>query len=72
MYEKAKNYTLNQPYLRSILGVTLVLLGFVALITPLTPGAVLMLAAGLELLGIRLLFLDRLIAYTKKKTGGKS
>ena len=33
MYEKAKNYTLNQPQLRKTLGVTLVLLGFIALIT---------------------------------------
>jgi uncharacterized protein YqgC (DUF456 family) len=65
MYEKAKNYTLSQPQLRKVLGVTLVLLGFVALITPLTPGAVLMLAGGLELLGLRFLLTDRLMGRGK-------
>lgn len=67
MYEKAKNYSLNQPYLRRIFGCTLLLLGFVALITPLTPGALIMLIGGLELLGIRLLFLDRWILRRKDK-----
>jgi uncharacterized protein YqgC (DUF456 family) len=65
MYEKAKHYTLNQPQLRKTLGVTLVLLGFIALITPLTPGAVFMLAGGLELLGLRFLFMDRLMGRGK-------
>lgn len=67
MYEKVKNYSLNQPYLRRILGYTLLLLGFVALITPLTPGALIMLVGGLELLGIRFLFLDRWIERIKAK-----
>ncbi len=69
MYEKAKNYTFNQPYLRRVIGVTLLLLGLLALITPLTPGALIMLVGGLELLGIRLLFLNRLIARIKPKKG---
>ena len=65
MYEKAKKYTLNQPQLRRTLGVVLVLLGFVALVTPLTPGAVIMLAGGLELLGLRFLLTDRLLGRGK-------
>jgi len=67
MYDKAKKYTLNQPHLRRSLGVTLILLGFLALITPLTPGALLMLVGGLELLGIRFLFLDRIMEVVKSK-----
>ncbi|HMO77830.1 MAG TPA: hypothetical protein PKA42_00785 [Candidatus Paceibacterota bacterium] len=67
MYNKAKNYAFSQPYFRRVLGVTLILLGFLALITPLTPGALIMLVGGLELLGIRLLFIDRLINRLKTK-----
>ena len=69
MYEKAKHYTLNQPQLRKTLGVTMVLLGFIALITPLTPGATLMLVGGLELLGLRFLFTDRLLGRGKGEAG---
>ena len=49
MYEKIKNYSLNQPYLRPAYWVYLITPGFVALITPLTPGALIMLVGGLEL-----------------------
>jgi HAD superfamily hydrolase (TIGR01509 family) len=44
---------------KKILGVTLVFLGFLALITPLTPGSWLA-VIGLELLGLRVLFFDKL------------
>ena len=61
MYEKAKIFTLSRPLLRKVLGGVLVLIGFVALVTPLTPGAVLFLFVGFEFLGLRFMFLDRLI-----------
>lgn len=69
MYNKAKNYAYSQPYLRRVFGFTLLALGFLALITPLTPGALLMLVGGLEFLGIRILFLDRLVARVRAKKG---
>ena len=61
MYEKAKTFTLSKPLLKKIVGGVLVLIGFVALVTPLTPGAVLFLFVGFEFLGLRFMFLDRLI-----------
>ena len=61
MYNKAKQFTLTRPILRKVLGGALVLIGFVALITPLTPGAVLFLFVGFEFLGLRFMFLDRML-----------
>lgn len=61
MYEKAKKFTLSKPLLKKIVGGALVLIGFVALVTPLTPGAVLFLFVGFEFLGLRFMFLDRLM-----------
>jgi uncharacterized protein YqgC (DUF456 family) len=51
--------------LKKILGVICVFLGFIALITPLTPGSWLIIV-GFELLGIRLLFLDKIKERFKK------
>lgn len=41
---------------KKILGVILLILGFIILITPFTPGALVILFLGLELLGLRLVF----------------
>ncbi len=60
MYERAKNYTLMRPRLKKALGVFLVLIGFIALIAPIIPGAPIVFI-GLELLGFRFLFLDRIL-----------
>ena len=54
------------PLAKKLIGVILVILGFLALITPLTPGSWLALI-GFELLGLRFLFLDKLKALFKKK-----
>lgn len=59
MYEKAKTYTLARPRLKKTVGWVFVFVGFVALVTPMTPGAFL-LFVGLELLGLRFLFIERL------------
>jgi hypothetical protein len=67
MAEKLKNYTLARPRLKKVVGYFLVLVGFVALVTPLTPGAFLLII-GLELLGIRLAFFDRFMPKKKEKT----
>lgn len=48
--------------LKKILGVLLILIGVLALITPLTPGSWLALI-GLELLGLRTLFDDKIRAW---------
>jgi hypothetical protein len=61
MYEKAKKLTLSNPLLRKVLGGSLVLVGTVFLITPFTPGSALLLFLGFELLGLRFMFLDRMI-----------
>jgi len=50
--------------IRTVVGVILILLGFLALVTPLTPGSWLILV-GLELLGLRILLRDKLLAWAK-------
>ena len=54
-----KEYIHNRPRIRKAVGVILILLGLVALVTPLTPGSWLAII-GLELLGVRILFFDSL------------
>jgi len=49
----------NPPLWRKVIGVALIIIGVVALITPLTPGAWLAIV-GLEMLGIRFLFWERI------------
>jgi uncharacterized membrane protein HdeD (DUF308 family) len=61
MYQKAKHFTQSRPLLRKMVGGVLVLIGFIALITPMTPGAMLFLFVGFEFLGLRFMFLDRLV-----------
>ena len=60
MYEKAKNYTSIRPRLKKAVGILFILLGFVGLILPVVPGAILIFI-GLEFLGLRFLFVDRLL-----------
>ena len=59
MYEKAKQFTLTRPRLKKVVGWSFLVLGFIALVTPLTPGAALLLALGCELAGFRLAILER-------------
>lgn len=60
MYERAKHYTLQRPTLKKTVGVLLLIVGFVALIAPVIPGAPLVFI-GLELLGFRFLFIDKIL-----------
>ncbi|OGI60643.1 hypothetical protein A2641_01940 [Candidatus Nomurabacteria bacterium RIFCSPHIGHO2_01_FULL_37_25] len=53
-----KEHIHDKPKVKKIVGVVLVFIGFIAFITPLTPGSWLAIV-GLELLGLRILFLDK-------------
>ncbi len=59
MIKRFNNYTLARPRLRKIFGWVLVVYGFFALVTPLTPGGLLFFV-GLEVLGIRFVFTDKI------------
>ena len=61
MYQKAKKYTLNSPRLKKVMGIFLLFIGFIALITPFTPGATILLFVGFELLGLRFILLDKIL-----------
>lgn len=58
MIKRFNTYTLTRPRLRKIFGWILVVFGFIALVTPLTPGGLLFFV-GLEVLGLRFVFTDR-------------
>lgn len=64
-FQNAKEYIRNRPKIKKIVGVVLILIGLLALITPLTPGSWLAII-GLELLGVRILFFDKLKFWNKK------
>ncbi|HNY80903.1 MAG: PGPGW domain-containing protein [Sedimentisphaerales bacterium] len=53
---------------KQVIGVILIVLGFLALVTPATPGSWLILI-GLEFLGLRLLLSDRLLAWADAHPG---
>jgi hypothetical protein len=54
MYERFNNYTTKRPRTRKVFGWFLVVVGFIALVTPLTPGGILFFV-GLEILGLKIL-----------------
>lgn len=62
----AAEYIHNRPALKKTAGIFLILVGFIALVTPLTPGAWLALV-GLELLGVRIVFFDKFRFWDKKE-----
>ena len=51
---------------KKIIGVLLIIVGFLALITPFIPGSWLIFV-GLELLGVRILFWERIKIWFQKK-----
>lgn len=61
-------YTARVKVFKTAGGVLLILIGFVALVTPLTPGAWLMLV-GLELIGVRLTLWDSIKIWIQKRRG---
>lgn len=60
-----KDYIRNKPKIKKTIGVILILVGFVALITPFTPGSWLIFV-GFELLGLRILLSDKLKFWKRK------
>ncbi len=60
MYEKAKHFTLARPRFKKTVGWVCVIFGGFALVMPVVPGAPLIFV-GFELLGLRFLFVDRLL-----------
>ncbi len=65
MYERFHTYTEAKPRLRKIAGWAFVIIGFIALITPLTPGGLLFFV-GLELLGLRFIGTEKLKRFLTK------
>ena len=63
--KKVKEYIYNRPKIKKTIGVVLILIGLTALVTPLIPGSWLAII-GLELLGIRILFLDKFKFWKRK------
>ena len=63
--KKIKQYLDDRQKVKKTIGVILILIGLIALVTPLTPGSWLAII-GLELLGIRILFLDKFRFWKKK------
>jgi uncharacterized protein YqgC (DUF456 family) len=54
--------------LKYVAGIVLILIGFIALVTPLTPGAWLMFV-GLELIGVRLTLWDKIKDWFNARRG---
>lgn len=60
MFNRMKLFTLERPRLKKTLGWFLIVLGIISLVAPILPGLIII-AIALELLGIRLVFLDKLL-----------
>jgi len=56
---------------KKVIGVLALIVGLVALVTPLTPGAVWLIFIGLELLGLRILVWDKIKSWFEKKDNPK-
>lgn len=67
MLERFNSYTLTRPRLKKIVGWFIVVFGFLALVTPFTPGGILFFV-GLELLGLRFVFTDKIKGLFAQKT----
>lgn len=60
----------NKNLLRKIAGWALILMGLAGLVFPILPGW-LLIFFGLELIGINIVFFDKIKAYVKKKIEGE-
>lgn len=56
----------RKPKIKKTIGVLLIILGLTALVTPFTPGSW-AIFIGLELLGVRLLFWSKIVAWFKNR-----
>jgi Putative transmembrane protein (PGPGW) len=71
MYARAKHFTLTRPRLKKTVGWVFIVVGVVALVAPVIPGAPLVFI-GFELLGFRLLFVDKLLGREPRTEGKQS
>jgi Na+/pantothenate symporter len=60
MYERARQFTLNTPLLRKLIGIIFLVFGIIFLVTPLTPGGIIITLVGLELLGLEFFLTKKL------------
>lgn len=67
MYERAKIFTLARPRLKKTIGWALVVIGIAGVIAPIVPGAPLVII-GVELIGFRLLFVDKILKRVPQET----
>ncbi len=67
MRDRFNNYTITRPRLRKTAGWALVAIGFVGIIAPIIPGAPI-LYIGLEILGLRIVFTDKVKQLFIKRT----
>lgn len=65
MKEFFKKAWVESPKIRKSIGVFLVVVGFIGIVTPFTPWGILFFV-GLEVLGIRFLFLDKIKNWFKR------
>lgn len=65
MKEYFKSVWRKNPRVRKVIGILLLILGFISIITPLTPFGFLFFV-GLEVLGIRLLFWNKVKGWLRK------
>lgn len=66
MRERFNIYTETRPRLKKTVGWFLVVIGFLAIVTPLTPGGVLFFV-GLEILGLRMVFMEKVKRFNPRK-----
>jgi hypothetical protein len=62
-----KKYAQSRPKTRKLIGGIVVLVGFIGVLLPVVPGLWLVFF-GLELLGIQILFFDKMAKFIKKHT----
>lgn len=65
MKEKIRKILADNPKIRKVIGVVLIIIGVISIITPLTPVGFL-LVVGLEMLGIRYLVWDKIRSWFKR------
>lgn len=69
MVDRFKQYSLTRPRLRKYIGWSLVIFGFIMLVTPLTPGGSLFFI-GLEILGLRIIGAEKIRHFIHSKRAG--
>ena len=65
MKERFIKFWANHPKIKKVIGVVLIVIGFISIITPFTPVGFLLII-GMELVGIRFLFWEKIKNYFKK------